>query len=168
MTKLAVAFAILFFVAETFAHEPTLCGKLEGVYFSCATKGKVISLCLTNEFGPDAGELTYRYGVVGNVELEYSASYGDLNSKYGYAFSSYAKGNVAELSFNIGKYVYTIHSDKHVFRASAAGVFVERDNKVVAYKQCDNPSPKNQNSLADLRKIGIVIGAPRGIGTEGD
>ncbi|CAM3938455.1 hypothetical protein L1D32_08625 [Shewanella insulae] len=168
MSKLAVVFAILFFAAETFAYEPALCGKLESVYFSCSTKGKVISVCLTNEFGPDTGELTYRYGVVGDVELEYSASHGDLNSKYGYAFSSYAKGNISELSFSIGKYVYTIHSDNHVFRASTAGVFVEKDSKVVAYKQCDNPRPKNQNSLADLRKVGIVIGTPRGIGTEGD
>ncbi|MGI2855323.1 hypothetical protein ACRTDR_14145 [Shewanella algae] len=168
MKKVLYACFLMLVMSGAYAIEPSLCGEYEDDYFSCVSGKKIVSVCLSQEFSPDSGRLSYRYGVTGKIELEYSASYSELSSKFDFAMSSYAKGNVSELSFSVGKYTYTVHSDRHVFRESTAGVFLERENKVVAYKKCDNSRPRNKHLLTDLRKIGFVTGEARGIGTVGD
>lgn len=154
--------------AVAHADEPTLCRDSEKTYFSCSSDIKVISVCLSERFDPDSGKLTYRFGRPDRIELEYSSSYNELNSKFNFGFFSYAKGSTSELSFKIGEYTYTVHRDSHVFRPNTAGVVVERDNKVAAYKKCDNPSFKNEYDLSDLNDIGFIVGSSRGIGTAGD
>ena len=166
-TKL-VASVFLCMVNQAFADEPNLCRDVETVYFSCASENKVISICLTQGFSPKLGELTYRYGVKGHTELEFSSSYADLNSKYAFGSSSYAKGSTSELAFTLDDFTYTVHQDLHVFRPNSSGVFVERKGKVLAYKACTHPRQSHKNRLFDLEEVGLLVGDTRGLGTLGE
>lgn len=149
-----------------FTQEPTLCEQSEEVYFSCASEDKVISVCLTKTFSPDFGNLTYRIGTRDSLELVFSSSYTDLNNKFLFGSSSYAKGSTIELAFTKADQVYTIHSDVHAFRPDSSGVFVEQGDKQVTYDACDKPRQSHKKSLLDLGDIGFSPTEPRHIGTK--
>lgn len=67
--------------------------------------GKILSLCVDVENGV-ASQLVYRYGAIGNVELEKVAT---ANNKF-WAYSRYFDPHVSDnlIFFNIGKYTYYI------------------------------------------------------------
>ena len=147
--------------------EPNLCDPDESILFSCATGTKVLSVCASKSLSKTQGKLTYLFGESKKaVELSYSANYDSLEEKFNYSYSSYPKGAVSELSFDIGQYLYTVHADTHVFRQSSSGVFIERQGEVVAYKACNNSYQKN--NLYSISKAGFNTGKARGIGTKPD
>ena len=61
------------FINVVQADQNSLCKLGEEIYFSCAAKGKMISLCGSQDASPADGYLVYRYGQAGALELEYPA-----------------------------------------------------------------------------------------------
>jgi len=125
-------------------EKPTLCKKKENDVFSCASGKKVISICEEVYDKKEKNILTYRYGKL-NVkpELEYSSKKGKMEESFNYAFDGYMNGNTKELSFEVGKYRYTINQDIHNYKDNSAGLTVEKNNKIIKYFPCNKATPKN-------------------------
>jgi hypothetical protein len=125
-------------------NKPTLCKKKENDIFSCASGKKVISICEEEHDKKEQNILTYRFGEPNSKpELEYSSKVRKMENTFDYAFDSYMNGSTRELSFEIGKYKYTIHQDIHNYRDNSAGLVLEKDNKKIAYFECNKDTPKN-------------------------
>ena len=169
LMRVLVFILLLGCYANTYAmdNEPNLCESDEAILFSCATGTKVLSVCATKSLSKSEGKLTYRFGESKQtVELAYSENYNSLEEKFNYSYSGYPKGAVSELSFSIGQYLYTVHADTHVFKDSSAGVFIERQGEIIAYKACNNAYQKN--NLYSISKAGFNTSEARGIGTKPD
>ena len=166
MRFLFILLSLIAWSASATGEESTLCSSSEKALFSCQAKAKIISVCSSNISTPENAIVIYRYGVRDKEpELEYSSEAGNFDDYFQYAHDSYPKGSIQELSFNVGKYVYTVHQDSHVYRPKSAGVFVEKDSKELAYIECNTPSLTTD--LYPLHKLTSNIHPVRNIGTLG-
>lgn len=89
---------------------PSLCRGGEVAVFSCATGGKIVSLCASADLAPDRGSLTYRFGRKGALELVHP----DPPRPPGSAFSAAVVGDAGSagdiVRFSRGDATYTLYS----------------------------------------------------------
>jgi hypothetical protein len=100
---------LLSLLAENASAIETHCSRQEQVVFSCAIKSsKIISLCASKALAVGQGSLTYRFGHLGKVELEFPST--PINSVQKFRSAHYTRYQTdrTEISFAIKKYNYTI------------------------------------------------------------
>jgi hypothetical protein len=89
---------------------PSLCRGGEVAVFSCATGGKIVSLCASADLAADRGSLTYRFGRKGALELVHP----DPPRPPGAAFSTAVVGDAGSagdiVRFSRGDATYTLYS----------------------------------------------------------
>lgn len=130
------------FINVVQADQNSLCKLGEEIYFSCAAKGKMISLCGSQDASPADGYLVYRYGQAGALELEYPAGGVSSPSKsFTYGEWSGAKGGGEQTAFTHGLYRYTLYSEHWAGEdpREDAGVLVEKGGKRVTNIACTRP-----------------------------
>ncbi|WP_186417012.1 hypothetical protein [Bosea sp. CS1GBMeth4] len=115
---------------------PSLCLAGEAAVFSCATGGKIASLCASAEIGPGRGSLTYRFGRKGAVELTHPAAPLPPDQ----AFSAAVVGDAGSagdiLRFSRGEIGYTLYSIIVKGRGEREGVLVTRNGTRLADLPC--------------------------------
>lgn len=91
----------------------TLCAKDERVIFSCPIKrpAKIVSLCASKDLTSDTGYLQYRFGLPGNIELEYPKGRTGTQQEFHYTHYFRARFDLTEIGFNINGYDYEITDD---------------------------------------------------------
>ena len=91
----------------------TLCENTEQVVFSCTIRksAKIVSLCSSKELTKDRGYLQYRFGVPGNVELEFPKQRAQTQSAFKYSHYFRAQFDQTEISFTQDGYEYAIFDD---------------------------------------------------------
>jgi hypothetical protein len=108
--RMQFGFALFLFATGCVAANESLCYKGEDVIFSCKTDRvpKVVSLCASPGLTNKVGTLSYRFGVLSNVELEYPKSPHKSAEKFQYAHGSRFQTERYEVTFSIGSYSYAI------------------------------------------------------------
>ena len=91
----------------------TLCEKGERVIFSCPIKrpAKIVSLCASKDLTNERGYVQYRFGLPGNVELEYPKARTGTQEKFHYSHYFRAQFDLTEISFTNDGYEYQIIDD---------------------------------------------------------
>ncbi len=149
------------------ASEPSLCQTTETIIFSCASGKNIISVCTSKVFNSNEGYLTYKFGENGEaMELSHTAEARYFEDEFKFSYSGYAKGSTYELSFSVDEYLYTVHSDLHVYRDDSSGVFVENDSGLEAYYECNNSRQNPSHEWAKIYHAGFSIGQATHIGTK--
>lgn len=114
----------------------SLCLAGEAAVFSCAIGGKIASLCASAGIGPGRGELTYRFGRKGAVELTHPAAPLPPDQ----AFSAAVVGDAGAvgdiLRFSRGEIGYTLYSIIVKGRGEREGVLVTRNGSRLADLPC--------------------------------
>ena len=90
---------------------PSLCRGDEQIFFTCsvARSTKNISLCGSKSLDHRRGYLQYRYGKLGDIELQFPAARANTQLVFRYARYSRAQVNRTEISFDNQGYRYTIY-----------------------------------------------------------
>jgi hypothetical protein len=108
------------------------CNNQEQVVFSCtiAKSSKLVSLCASKSLSKKRGNLVYRFGTTGQVELEFPSS--PINSVDEFRFSHYFRYRTdrTEVSFTNGTFRYSIFDDYEEDEnpRSTRGVNVSRED----------------------------------------
>ena len=91
----------------------SLCEANEKIVFSCALAkpAKIVSLCSSKELTKDRGYLQYRFGVPGNIELEFPKQREQTHSAFKYSHYFRAQFDQTEISFSQNGYEYAIFDD---------------------------------------------------------
>ena len=91
----------------------TLCESGERIIFSCPVKrpAKIVSLCASKDLTNERGYVQYRFGLPGNVELEYPKERTGTQEKFRYSHYFRAQFDLTEISFTNGGYEYQITDD---------------------------------------------------------
>lgn len=96
----------------TAVKSKSLCQANEQTIWSClTTKNKTASVCASKDLAEDKGYVQYRFGSLGNVELEFPKE--RKNSQKSFKYSRYTRPLVTmlTLSFETSGVVYEIHDD---------------------------------------------------------
>ncbi len=118
------------------------CGPDEAVIFACPTAGdKLLSICASRQYGPDAGFLQYRYGPAGKPELTLPAAATPPAGAAKSGLWSFSGGGGAYVRFLSGKTAYYVYAaigkwGKKGAVREKAGVAVEKDGRVTANILC--------------------------------
>lgn len=159
--------------AKATTAQPSLCKENEEIFFSCASKFNVISICASPNASATQGHLTYRFGRIGQpVELEYPSASIVPADAFKFARENGTKGGSEQLAFSIGEFTYTLYS--HHWSAAAdpqweSGVSVENDGKQVAIIRCTDPESQlgmyylgvDSLHISDKHFIGLPSGEIR-------
>src|SRR5258708_10855373 len=102
--------------APTASPEPgvpqlnTLCAKDERGIFSCPVKraAKIVSVCASKDLTNDHGYLQYRFGLPGEIELEFPRDRKGTQEKFHYTHYFRAQVDLTEISFTIEGYEYSV------------------------------------------------------------
>ena len=133
----------------------SLCSSNEEVLFSCALRGKTVSLCASPELSKDSGYLVYRYGALGkSPELTYPENSIKPADAFTLYHSSYAKGSSTQISFQRREVSYTLYSESNVFDVNGSGIAIEKFGNRVAHLKCNEKS-KVVGNLSVLTKLEI-------------
>jgi len=91
----------------------TLCEKSERIIFSCPIKrpAKIVSLCASKDLTNERGYVQYRFGLPGNVELEYPKERAGTQEKFQYMHYFRAQFDLTEISFTNNGFEYQITDD---------------------------------------------------------
>lgn len=135
MTRIIVCLIFLFFpwpaisAGRDAKWEPTMCLEYEEVYFSCLSRGKIVSVCAAGNISPENGSVNYRFGEEGYEEISVpSESY---PPRKGVLLSDVGRKGL-EIIFKEREYRYV------VFVGNVKGVYVKRYGKVIARHVCDS------------------------------
>lgn len=91
----------------------TLCAHDERVIFSCPVKrpAKIVSLCASKDLTSERGYLQYRFGLPGNIELEFPKDRKATQQQFRYTHYFRAQFDLTEISFTINGYEYQLTDD---------------------------------------------------------
>jgi len=104
-----VYLVLLSLLAENASAIETHCSKQEQIIFSCAIKSsKIVSLCASKALALGQASLTYRFGHLGKVELEFPSTPINSLKQFRSAFYSRYQTERTEVSFALNKFNYTI------------------------------------------------------------
>jgi hypothetical protein len=122
---------LILFDVKAGADENTLCQPHEEVYFSCQIGGKVMSVCASGNISPDNGYVQYRFGRIGNIELEYPEK--PYPPKKLFSISDISEGNInfTHVKFDSGKYHYVL------YQGEPSGIYIKRRGEVISNRTCD-------------------------------
>ncbi len=127
--------------ASTASH----CTDNESIIFTGPVAGKkVLSVCASQEYGPDAGYLQYRYGSIGKVELSLPKKQLTPSKSAKSGMWTFSGGGGAYLQFVNGNTSYYVYSAIGKWgpegeTVEKAGVAVERGGKIVQNILCQGP-----------------------------
>jgi hypothetical protein len=132
----------------------TLCDNSEKVVFSCQLKSaKMISLCGSSKFTKTEGYLQYRFGLPGNIELEYPQQRSDSKKIFHYSHYFRAQVDLTEISFSANGYTYTVFSNYNGEEKPAIsdqGVKVSPANKKEVSYGCRSKAKADFGDLSDV------------------
>lgn len=115
---------INFYRQKIFFKNKSLCLYNEKVIemdaFGCKVNNKQLSVCY-NYF--DTGDLIYRYGTVGNIELELTKKIQDINEE------------THSFIFDKNQWQYEIHTEPQ-----NSGILLKKNGKTVSFLKCNNDS----------------------------
>ena len=104
----------------------SLCAADEGIIFTCPVAGqKLLSVCASQEYGPDLGFLQYRYGPDGEPEMILPAVKTAPAKAAQSGMLMFSGGGGAYLQFRDGVTIYTVYSA--IGRWGDAGQTIERE-----------------------------------------
>ena len=91
----------------------SLCARDERIIFSCPVRkpAKIVSLCASKDLTADKGYLQYRFGLPGNVELEFPKERTGTQQQFKYSHYFRARVDMTEISFTNNGYEYQITDD---------------------------------------------------------
>ena len=162
LIRLAIVLLFIYSTATLAGEEKyNLCKSSEKIIFSCVIKNKIVSLCSTPELTAKSGQLTYRFGKLGNVpDLEFSNNAPGPSLTFTSYFESWAKGSFSSISFNRGEYSYTLYNRMAVFeeddRSNGGGVKVFRKGKQTADLWCKDETI-NDKIWENLHDLGLPV-----------
>src|SRR5436853_4175730 len=91
----------------------TLCEKGERIIFSCPVKRpvKIVSLCASKDLTSERGYLQYRFGLPGQIELEFPKDRKGTQQQFHYTHYFRAQFDLTEITFAINGYEYQVFDD---------------------------------------------------------
>ena len=132
--------ALLLFAAASGASAvamPTSCQSGEEVLFSCSAGKKIVAVCASAGWSPQAGSLQYRFGPAKAAEIVLPRDAATLPAASATAGSlMFSGGGGATLRFSAGKTDYVVYSATSASWGDASGVVVERGGKAVRALKC--------------------------------
>jgi hypothetical protein len=140
----------------------TLCEPGERVYFSCAIKGKVASVCGSKVIDQDSGYLQYRFGFLNKVpELVFPQQ--RVHPREGFqAFQADSPQTfLYELNFSVHDYMYSVFISTAARAPSDGyGVSVRRNNKNLRTYSCDSSIFEDRDALVYLYTKNLIPRSP--------
>jgi hypothetical protein len=153
MTSLAMFLAL---VSAGIPAGESHCSDHEQIVFSCkiAKSSKVVSLCASRPFSKVEGNLAYRFGPVGKVELEFPSSPTDSIRQFRFAHYFRYQTDRTDVSFINGSFRYSVFDDydEDEDPKKSRGVSVSGADGEGSETQllCDNPVISNLKTLEDV------------------
>lgn len=89
--------------------EPTLCKEQEVVVFNCLYRQKIASLCASPALSKDSGQVKYRFGMTGKIELEYPRGDNDSRERFLFSNTGYSGGGESHIRFVNAKFTYWLY-----------------------------------------------------------
>lgn len=133
-------------------HEPVL--------FSGEIDKKVVSLCGAGKT-TGLASITYRYGLPGNAELEYTATPANGHVFHGLVEPAAPDASVREVWFDNGATRYLLTTCEGGGCAYEAGLAVLRGGKVLSKSRCARTSPDRAFFDADMVEFGSGLADSR-------
>jgi hypothetical protein len=119
------------------AATPSLCTPAEDVVFSCPLAKKLVSLCASDHLNDSVGWMTYRIGRAGQMpEMSYPEAHAHPKTQFRGGTRMYSGGGGAFVSFDRGRYTYTVFTAIGRGWGQKEGVVVEVSGRRVAYLDC--------------------------------
>ena len=134
------------------------CRDGERAVFSCPVEGsdKVVSVCVSEDYGRQQGYVQYRFGRLGDVELAYPEGLQGTQERFQWQTVGYSGGWDTRVQFENGGYAYQIY-DRAIKKTISekdleGGVLVMQGGRVVTRLACDEAAlgPPYLNTLNDL------------------
>jgi hypothetical protein len=125
-TRLVTIFALAIFalaVSSFSAHSKstheakppakTLCTADERVIFSCVLRqpAKILSVCASKALTNEKGYLQYRFGIPGNIELEFPKDRMNTQQQFEYSHYFRARVDLTEINFTVNGVSYSVFDD---------------------------------------------------------
>jgi hypothetical protein len=153
------------------AAESTLCTVNEVALFTCNTNNRIISLCGSKETSGPNSYIQYRFGKPNKVELVYPEQKKPITPKiFETGYNTYSHGSQeSAVSFSIGSYTYTIHSDLILDGSDEmnnaepseygphAGVLIERKGNTIRDISCSRDDLTGDEAQFVPRKMSPYI-----------
>ena len=118
-----------------FAEPRTHCHADEKAYFSCVAGKKTVSLC-GEVSGGSIDKLTYRYGALDKVELEFAASSASGPHFMATVEPDSPRAAIREVWFDRGNYRYLLHACQGGDCPYGGGLAVLRGQRVLSNTRC--------------------------------
>jgi hypothetical protein len=116
---------------EILPRNATLCHDFEEVYMSCLISNKVVSVCASGNISPRNGYVKYRFGTLGNIELEYPNKSIPPDDLFLIKVVNAGNNQETSLIFYNGIYSYELRRDARM------RLIVEKNKKVISKLVCD-------------------------------
>lgn len=113
---------------------PNHCGVNERVVFSCQTGERLASLCASRDLGEGRGQLTYRFGREGRVEMIFPPV--AMNPQQAFAYQLLPKGD--SVRFTHEGVTYVLFSETRPGTGDVEGVVVARPGRKPNLLICRN------------------------------
>jgi hypothetical protein len=136
-----------------FAEARTHCHADEKAYFSCMAGKKTVSLCGDVSNG-DITKLTYRYGALDKVELEFSASSASGPHFMATVEPDSPRAAIREVWFDRGSYRYLLHACQGGDCPYGGGLAVLRGERVLSNAKCQRGPDAMDFFSRDLIEFG--------------
>jgi hypothetical protein len=96
----------------TVVKSRSLCQASEQTIWNCTTvKNKIASICASKDLAEDKGYVQYRFGALGEIELEFPKERKDSAQKFKYSRYTRPLVTMLTLKFENNGVVYEIHDD---------------------------------------------------------
>ena len=115
------------------------CAAGETVVFSCAARGKTISVCGSRDLADTASYIQYRFGEEDRTEISLPRDPASWRSVVRSGVMTFAGGGGAYLTFANPPYRYVVYTAIGRGWGEKAGVAVEQGGKRIASYRCGKP-----------------------------
>src|SRR5437588_11481752 len=134
----------------------TMCETGERIIFSCPVKRpvKIVSLCASKDLTSERGYLQYRFGLPGQIELEFPKDRKGTQQQFHYTHYFRAQFDLTEITFAINGYEYQVFDDyngEEKPAVSSQGVSVTAPGKPKEVSFACRTKPKTD--YADLQAV---------------
>lgn len=138
-------------ISEQSPEEDTLCYPFEEIYFSCHAAKKIVSICASGNISPKNGYVKYRFGSVGNIELEYPEASNPPLDNFHISASKNKKTRHINIKFKSGDYIY------HVYENKKSGVYIVQNERTIRRLVCEDG---NYSEISPRAERGIKHMSP--------
>lgn len=140
MPKPPVRWSFLVFLLAATCHPavaretPSHCGVHETAVFSCQTGERLASLCASRDIGEGRGQLSYRFGREGRVEMIFPPV--AMNPQQAFSYQLLPKGDSVRFTHEVVTYV--LFSEMRPGTGDVEGVVVARPGRKPHLLTCRN------------------------------